>query len=235
MTSSPTSTGLWPPRSRERGGLRAPHVAMLRSGAHAIVDLPNVGAMSTPRPHRRPDLASLAVEGAPAVSADAFKAFFRGHPAGVAVITAIGDDGPVALTASSVSSVSVDPPLLIFSISSLSSATPTLRTAPTLVVHLLDADDLDIARLGATSGVDRFADRSAWSSLTTGEPVFHGVRAWARCAVISRMDAGASTVIAAQALQGSIARDIDDVGDEGGALVYHNRQWHRLGAHSLID
>ena len=49
------------------------------------------------------------------------------------------------------------------------------------------------------------------------------------------MDAGASTVIAAQALQGSIARDIDDVGDEGGALVYHNRQWHRLGAHSLID
>ena len=33
------------------------------------------------------------------------------------------------------------------------------------------------------------------------------------------MDAGASTVIAAQALQGSIARDIDDVGDEGGALV----------------
>ena len=101
-------------------------------------------------------------------------------------------------------------------------------------VYLLDADDLDIARLGATSGVDRFADRSAWSSLTTGEPVFHGVRAWARCAVISRMDAGASTVIAAQALQGSIARDIDDVGDEGGALVYHNRRWHRLGAHSLI-
>ena len=106
---------------------------MLRSGAHAIVDLPNVGAMSTPQPHRRPDLASLAVEGAPAVSADAFKAFFRGHPAGVAVITAIGDDGPVALTASSVSSVSVDPPLLIFSISSLSSATPTLRLS---LIHI---------------------------------------------------------------------------------------------------
>ena len=190
--------------------------------------------MSTPQPHLLPGTPSIE-DGTQGMSADAFKAFFRGHPAGVAVITAVGDDGPVALTASSVSSVSVDPPLLIFSISSLSSATPTLRTAPTLVVHLLDADDLDIARLGATSGVDRFADRSAWSSLTTGEFVFHGVRAWARCAVISRMDAGASTVIAAQALQGSIARDIDDVGDEGGALVYHNRQWHRLGAHSLID
>lgn len=169
----------------------------------------------------------------PSVSPATFKELFRGHPNGVAVITAHGADGPVALTASSVSSVSVDPPLLIFSISAMSSATPTIAAADTIVVHLLDADDLDLARLGATSGVDRFADREAWAPLPTGEPVYRGVRAWVRCAVVSRMDAGDSTVIAAQALQACIGRPVAP-GEAGNALVYHNRAWHRLGEHSRI-
>lgn len=165
--------------------------------------------------------------------AETFKALFRGHPGGVAVITAQGENGPVALTATSVASVSVDPPLLIFSISSLSSAAPVITTASTIVVHLLDAEDIEIARLGSTSGIDRFADTSLWTRLSTGEPVYGGVRAWVRCAVVNRMDAGGSTVIAAQALQASINRqpEPDAAGD---ALVYHNRSWHRLSEHSLL-
>lgn len=170
---------------------------------------------------------------ASSVSADTFKAVFRGHPGGVAVITAHGEAGPVALTASSVSSVSVDPPLLIFSVSALSSATPVITSASTIVVHLLDAADIDIARLGATSGVDRFADASTWTRLATGEPVFAGTRAWVRCAIVSRMDAGGSTVIAAHALQASIQRDVEP-GRPGDALVYHNRTWHRLSEDSLL-
>lgn len=170
---------------------------------------------------------------ASSLSADEFKALFRGHPGGVAVITADAGDGPVALTATSVSSVSADPPLLIFSISAQSSAADVLSRAETVVVHLLDAHDLDIARLGATSGVDRFADTDRWSRLVTGEPVYHDVRAWARCAVIGRMDAGGSTVIAAHALQSDLQRDVAP-GEPGDALVYHNRTWHRLGEHSII-
>ncbi|WEK12703.1 MAG: flavin reductase family protein [Candidatus Microbacterium phytovorans] len=171
---------------------------------------------------------------ASSLSADEFKALFRGHPGGVAVITADAGDGPVALTATSVSSVSADPPLLIFSISTLSSASDVLSRAETIVVHLLDAHDLDVARLGATSGVDRFADSDRWSRLVTGEPVYHDVRAWVRCAVIGRMDAGSSTVIAAHALQSQVARDVTP-GEPGDALVYHNRTWHRLGEHSRIE
>ncbi|MFT4281160.1 flavin reductase family protein [Microbacterium sp.] len=169
---------------------------------------------------------------ATAVSADDVKALFRGHPGGVAVITAHGEAGPAALTATSVSSVSVDPPLLVFSLSSLSSASPAITAAATIVIHLLDADDLALAQLGATSGVDRFADRDAWVTLATGEPVFPHVRAWVRCAVVSRMDAGSSTVIAAHAVQAHVNRD--DIADAG-ALVYHNRSWHSLGEHSRLD
>jgi flavin reductase (DIM6/NTAB) family NADH-FMN oxidoreductase RutF len=168
------------------------------------------------------------------LSPDEFKALFRGHPGGVAVITAEGPDGPVALTATSVSSVSAEPPLLIFSVSALSSATPAILAADTVVVHLLDSDDLGVAKLASTSGIDRFADPESWSRLVTGEPVYNGVRAWVRCAIIERMNAGGSTVIAAHALQSGINRDVQP-GEHGDALVYHNRSWHRLGDHSRID
>ncbi|MBN8204876.1 flavin reductase family protein [Microbacterium esteraromaticum] len=168
------------------------------------------------------------------LSADEFKALFRGHPGGVAVITADAGDGPVALTATSVVSVSAEPPLLIFSVSALSSASDVLSRAESVVVHLLDTQDLALAKLAATGGIDRFAQTHRWSRLSTGEPVYADVRAWVRCAVINRMDAGTSTVIAAHALESHIARDVDP-GAPGDALVYHNRGWHRLSAQSRIE
>lgn len=169
------------------------------------------------------------------VTADDFKAAFRNHAAGVAVITADAGDGPVALTATSVFSVSIDPPLLVFSASELSSSTPTIRKADTLVVHLLSAAQLDIAKIGATSGIDRFADASIWRRLETGEPYFPSAHAWIRGRVVDRMQAGGSTVVAVQALEahGPDTGNVEHEADSA-PLVYHNRTWHRLGGHSAI-
>ena len=119
-------------------------------------------------------------DGVPVLPAEQFKAAFRNHAAGVAVITADAGDGPVALTATSVFSVSAEPPLLVFSLSASSSSTPTLTRASTVVVHLLSADQLDLAVLAATSGIDRFADTSIWSRLETGEPYFTAAPVWIR-------------------------------------------------------
>ncbi len=164
------------------------------------------------------------------VTPESFKTAFRNHPAGVAVITANSPDGPVALTATSVVSVSAEPPVLIFSLSALSSASAGIRAADTIVVHLLGEEDAPIARLCASSGVDRFADPMIWTSLTTGEPLFHGIDSWIRCRIIDRMDAGGSTVVAAQAVQVSTA----EPSSQASPLVYYNRAWHRLGEHSLL-
>lgn len=168
------------------------------------------------------------------LSPDEFKGLFRGHPGGVAVITADAGDGPVALTATSVASVSAEPPLLVFSVSALSSASDVLARAETVVVHLLDAQDIEVAKLGAARGIDRFAQTHRWSRLSTGEPVYRDVRAWVRCAIINRMDAGSATVIAAHALNSHIERDVHPGGTDE-ALVYHNRTWHRLGEHSRME
>lgn len=170
------------------------------------------------------------------ITAEEFKGAFREHPGGVCVITAVGESGPVALTATSVASVSVAPPMLVFSVSELSSSTPTILAAETLVVHLLDAGQLDIAKLGATSGIDRFADTSLWQRLPTGEVCFPAARRWIRGRIVGRMSAGGSTVIVVEGLElGGAGASTRPGGESAQPLVYHNRTWHRLGEHSRLD
>ncbi|MFW0796032.1 flavin reductase family protein [Gordonia sp. CPCC 205515] len=158
---------------------------------------------------------------------------FRGHPGGVAVVTADAGSGPVAMTVTSVSSTSVDPPVMMFSVSDQSSSAPTLRAAQTVVVHLLDDTDLDVAKLAATSGIDRFADTSLWSRLPGGEPYFHRTRTWIRGAVTARAQAGAATVLVVRALDMSSAPS--GVVDDRRPLVYHARSWHALTESSCIE
>lgn len=166
-----------------------------------------------------------------------FKGAFRNHPAGVAVVTADAGAGPVGLTATSVFSVSAEPPLLVFSVSELSSSTPTILAADTVVVHLIGEEQLEIARLCATSGIDRFADTTLWSRLPTGEPHFPSASAWIRGRVVERLDAGTSTVIVVHALEANAPApgSMDAAAEASRPLVYHNRAWHVLGDHSVVD
>lgn len=161
---------------------------------------------------------------------DDFKLAFRNHPAGVAVITADAGDGPVGLTATSVFSVSAEPPILVFSLSATSSSAPTISKADTLVVHLLSTRQLAIAKLFATSGVDRFAEADSWGRLATGEPYLTGAAVWIRGRVVNRMEAGGSTVVAIHALESKVTSSGEDL-----PLVYHNRTWHGLGDPSRLQ
>lgn len=161
------------------------------------------------------------------------KLAFRNHPGGVAVITAKSEQGNVALTATSVTSVNAEPPLLAFSVSALSSSSPKIQTVDHIVVHLLDADGIEVAKIGATSGIDRFADTSLWSELETGEPVFHAARAWLRCRIVERVDASGSTLYLAEVLETSISDD-ETAQEASDGLVYVNRTWHRLSEDSRI-
>src|SRR5699024_7391941 len=101
----------------------------------------------------------------------------------------------------SVISISAEPPLLLFSASALSSSTSTLRNCQSLVVHLLSSKQHWLAKLGATSGIDRFADHAAWTRLATGEPRYLGVPVWIRARVAAQISAGASTLFVLHALE----------------------------------
>ncbi|API61076.1 hypothetical protein BSL82_10500 [Tardibacter chloracetimidivorans] len=167
------------------------------------------------------------------VTPDVFKTAFRNHPAGVAVITADACEGPVAFTATSVCSINVDPPLLAFSISDQSSSAPVIRRAETFVVHLLGAEQYDLAVLCATSGVDRFADASSWDRLPTGEPFYRSAQAWIRGRLNHRIGTKGAHILIIEALDARIASP--NVSSETLPLVYHDRTWHHLTEASRIS
>ncbi|GAA3271791.1 flavin reductase family protein [Paenarthrobacter aurescens] len=150
-----------------------------------------------------------------------FKAAFRAHPAGVSIVTAMGPEGAVGLTASSVASVAVDPPTLAFSVTGGRSASH-IAAAQTIVVHLIGADHLDLARTFADPGAPRFTDGMEWELLPTGEPLLTEA-AWAlRCEIIHRAPLGGSVLLAARVLE------IRATPSGSAPLIYHNREFHTL-------
>jgi flavin reductase (DIM6/NTAB) family NADH-FMN oxidoreductase RutF len=148
------------------------------------------------------------------------KAAFRRHPAGLAVITANGPDGPVGLTASSVASVSVAPPALSFSLGGTPSAR-AIATAATFVVHLLGPRHTELARDFSRAGGPRFTREQGWSRLPTGEPVLSGAGAALRCLPLHLVPVGESTVVVASVSEVYL-------GAAGGRLVYHDRTFVAL-------
>jgi flavin reductase (DIM6/NTAB) family NADH-FMN oxidoreductase RutF len=161
-----------------------------------------------------------------AISPDEFRSVFRGHPAGVAVVTALHEGRPVGFTATSVISVSAEPPLLAFSLAASSSSWPAVQAARTVAVSFLGADQADVSSRFATSGIDRFAD-GGWRPLATGEPVIDGAVAWVRAEVVARTQVGSSFLVTLRAVDHQVA-------DGGTPLVFHDRGYHRLGDASRV-
>ncbi|MGN6220869.1 MAG: flavin reductase family protein [Microbacterium sp.] len=165
------------------------------------------------------------------LSPDAFKAVFRDHPAGVAVVTAQGGDGPVAMTVSSLFSVSAVPPLLAFSASALSSGTPGILGAEFLMIHMVDEASLPLAQVCATSGADRFSGELPWARLATGEPYFLQPAVRIRGQVVRCVDAGSSTIVIVRALE-VISNAVPTAASR--PVVYHDRSWHVLSDDSRV-
>jgi len=164
---------------------------------------------------------------------EVFKRAFRRHAAGVAVVTADVGDGPLAITVSSLTSVSADPAILLFSISGSTETGRAMARADTAVVHLLDADDHDLAVRCAEPGRARFDDTVAWELLATGEPTFTAPRVRLRCRTIQRSAFGGSTVLVL-AVEDVLERAVPAGEEPPGPLAYHDRAWHVLGHRSRL-
>ncbi|MEU9302477.1 flavin reductase family protein [Streptomyces sp. NPDC048269] len=154
-------------------------------------------------------------------SPELLRSVFRQHAAGVAVITAETGGRPAGFTATSLNSVSAEPPLLSFTIGTGSSSWPAVRDSGHLGVHILGEHQRELAGLFARSGADRFGPGTAWSAGPHGVPVLDGVLAWLVCRVVARVPAGEHRVIIAEAVAG-------DPAGEGRPLLYHQGRFNAL-------
>ncbi|WP_299362319.1 flavin reductase family protein [uncultured Paracoccus sp.] len=101
------------------------------------------------------------------------------YATGVTVITAMGPNGPMGMTANSFTSVSLDPPLVLWCPARSSSRHTAFVTAPAFAVHVLGAEQLDLC-LRFTRGGEGFAGLEDGQN-ADGVPVIPGVAARFDC------------------------------------------------------
>lgn len=114
---------------------------------------------------------------------------------GVTVVTAIADGHPVGMTAQSFTSVSLDPPLVLFCPAKTSRAWPQIRKAGRFCVNLLAHDQQDLSNRMASRGVDKFAEVGWEPAPATGSPLLHGVLGYVDCTIHAVHDGGDHQIV----------------------------------------
>ena len=111
-------------------------------------------------------------------------------PTGVAVVTTCDDAGaPVGLTVSSFNSVSLSPPLILWSLSLTARSLADFRRHGAFAVNVLASDQGALCRRFAADISDRFAG-IGWQPGHAGVPVLDGVAAVFECRLWARYPGG---------------------------------------------
>jgi 3-hydroxy-9,10-secoandrosta-1,3,5(10)-triene-9,17-dione monooxygenase reductase component len=114
---------------------------------------------------------------------------------GVTVVTSISSGEPVGLTCQSFMSVSLDPPLVLFSPAKTSRAWPLIQRAGSFCVNFLAAGQADLSNTMASRGVDKFAGVPWSPSPSTGSPLLDGVLGHVDCTIHAVHEAGDHYVV----------------------------------------
>ena len=138
---------------------------------------------------------------------------------GITVVTALDGEGDaVGITANSFSSLSLDPPLVLWSVDRRSTTFPIFNTSPHFVVSVLSATGAMVA--------DRFAKKGSHKiegieTLPTelGPPTFSDSLAVFECDVFARHDGGDHVIMVGRVLRFAHQPDSEENGD--GALLYY--------------
>jgi flavin reductase (DIM6/NTAB) family NADH-FMN oxidoreductase RutF len=129
-----------------------------------------------------------------ALTHDRFKAALGRFATGVTIVTTVDAAGqPVGLTANSFNSVSLAPPLVLWSLSGQSASMPAFADCTHYAIHVLGAHQRDLAQRFATKGVDRWAD-TPHTPGPGGVPLIDGAIATLVCTNRSRYPEGDHTI-----------------------------------------
>ena len=116
----------------------------------------------------------------PPFDARAFRQCLGEYATGVTVITAQVGDQRVGVTANSFTSLSLDPPLVLWSISRQSRSFAAFEAADHFVINVLAADQIGVSQRFSSLSTDKFTG-IPWSTGRTGSPVLEGVVAALEC------------------------------------------------------
>jgi flavin reductase (DIM6/NTAB) family NADH-FMN oxidoreductase RutF len=155
----------------------------------------------------------------------AFRGALSQFATGVTVITTRSASGQlVGITASSFNSVSLDPPLVLWSLATRSASMPVFRTNSHYVINVLAASQIDLCKRFSTVKGDRFAGVSHAAG-DTGMPVLDGALAWFECHNRSRYDEGDHVIFVGEVERCGVHEDAARIAP----LVFQAGGFHKVG------
>lgn len=121
-------------------------------------------------------------------------------PTGVTIITTKDDNGkPIGVTASSFNSVSVDPPLVLWSVDKGAFSAPIMEKAEHFAVNVLSKGQVDMSNRFAGRSEDKFAGVE-YTESPHGSPLFEGCAAQFECKTWSVYEGGDHLIIVGEVL-----------------------------------
>ncbi|MEU0278177.1 MULTISPECIES: flavin reductase family protein [unclassified Streptomyces] len=130
----------------------------------------------------------------PSANIRTFRAVLGQFATGVTVITGLDGDEPVGLTCQSFSSLSLDPPLVLFCPGHSSTSWPRIRPSGHFGVNILAEDQREVCKaFGSTYGPKFDAVGSRRSP--GGTVILDGVLAWLGCAIEAVYDGGDHDIV----------------------------------------
>jgi flavin reductase (DIM6/NTAB) family NADH-FMN oxidoreductase RutF len=145
------------------------------------------------------------------------------YPTGVTVVTAqTADRQLLGITVNSFSSVSLDPPLVLFSLQRSLRSLDAFGACEFFAVNFLREDQELVSARFARAGETKWAD-VAFTEHTTGVPILGGATAWLACERYARYDGGDHEIFLGRV----VALEHDQ---QAAPLVYFRGRYHRLEA-----
>lgn len=97
---------------------------------------------------------------------------------GVSIITCLdnrqSDPLPIGVTMNSFTSVSLDPPLILFCLAHAAHSYAPFKQADSFMVHILDQSEQDVSNLFATPSADKWTDRK-WTMSDKKAPLLSNI------------------------------------------------------------
>ena len=154
-----------------------------------------------------------------------FRAALGHFATGVTVVTTLDGQGkPVGITANSFNSVSLDPPMVLWSIGRESSRRSVFEQSDWFVVNVLAEDQVDVSRHFVSSKA--LFDRIQWQPGMRGLPLLADCAARFQCRKVYQYDGGDHIIIVGQVEQ------FDQTGHE--ALVFHRGKYGVVDEHPAV-
>ncbi len=142
------------------------------------------------------------------VPADQFRRVLGHLPTGVCVVAAFDGDEPIGMSVNSMTSVSLEPPLVLVCPARTSTTWPAIRAAGGFCLSVMAGHHEQICRAFAARNTDRFAGVE-WHPRTGGPGLDEAV-AWLECKIHAEHAAGDHTIVVSEVLGAEASQQAAD-------------------------